>query len=345
MGARADSGEEPKRRRTNAAEYRDDWGGLMGINLRGFQTTIKERVALSGIGVHRGNRVNISFYPADPDTGVVFHRMDRADDAEEVRALVSEIGNTDLCTQLGDEPERHVGTVEHLMATVSALGIDNLLIEIDGPEVPILDGSAAMYVEAFDSVGLAVQPVKRRFIRVAKPVRIEMGCSWAEFRPYNGTRFEVEIDFESPLIGRQVFASDIDGAIFRREIAPARTFGFMKDVEGLWASGHALGSSLDNSIVIGDDDTVINPGGLRMKNEFVRHKTLDAIGDLALAGAQFIGCFRSYRGGHKLNAAALRALLSDVSAFEVVEAATRRERGRGAEMIAVSAPVFAPWTL
>jgi UDP-3-O-[3-hydroxymyristoyl] N-acetylglucosamine deacetylase len=317
----------------------------MGINLRGFQTTIKESVTLSGIGVHKGNSVNITFCPADPDTGIIFHRVDNDGEPEEIRGLVSEIGNTDLCTRLGHSAERYVGTVEHLMATVSALGVDNLLIEIDGPEVPILDGSAAMFVEAFDSVGLTVQAVKRRFIRVTKPVRIEMGGSWAEFRPYDGTRFEIEIDFESPLIGRQVFAGDVDGEVFRRDIAPARTFGFMKDVEGLWASGHALGSSLDNSIVIGDDDTVINQGGLRLKNEFVRHKTLDAIGDLALAGAQFIGCFRSYRGGHRLNAAALRALLSENSAFEVVEAAARRDRGRGAEMIAVSAPVFAPWTL
>lgn len=317
----------------------------MGINLRGFQTTIKERVALSGIGVHKGTPVNIVFHPADPDTGIVFHRIDSKNEPEEVRALVSEIGNTDLCTQLGETPERRVGTVEHLMATVAAMGIDNLLIEIDGPEVPIMDGSAEMFVEAFDSVGVVIQAVKRRFIRVTKPVRIEFGGSWAEFRPYDGTRFEIEIDFDTPLIGRQVFASDIDGAVFRNDIARARTFGFMKDVEKLWASGHALGSSLDNSIVIGDDHTVINPGGLRYANEFVRHKMLDAIGDLALAGAQFIGCFRSYRGGHRLNAAALRALLSDRSAFEIVEAATRRERGRSAEMIAVSAPVFAPWTL
>jgi UDP-3-O-[3-hydroxymyristoyl] N-acetylglucosamine deacetylase len=179
---------------------------------------------------------------------------------------------------------------------------------------------------------------------VVKPIRIEKGGSWAEFLPYSGTRFEVEIDFESPAIGRQLFAGDITADAFKRDISRARTFGFMKDVERLWAAGYALGSSLENSVVIGDDDRVINMEGLRYEDEFVRHKTLDAMGDLALAGARFIGCFRSYRGGHKMNATALRRLLSDRSAFEIVET-TRRERGRAAELIAVNAPVFAPWAL
>src|SRR5690606_34243785 len=214
----------------------------------------------------------------------------------------------------------------------------------DGNEVPILDGSSASFVEAFDQVGYETQSIKRRYIRILKPVRIESGASWAEFRPYDGTRFEVEIDFESAAIGRQFYAADITPDVFRRDISRARTFGFMKDVERLWAAGYALGSSLENSVVIGDDDRVINMEGLRYSNEFVRHKMLDALGDLALAGARFIGCFRSYRGGHRMNAQALRRLLSDRSAFEIVETG-RRERGRGAEMIAVNAPVYAPWMI
>jgi UDP-3-O-[3-hydroxymyristoyl] N-acetylglucosamine deacetylase len=230
------------------------------------------------------------------------------------------------------------------MATLFGLGIDNVLVEMDGVEAPILDGSAALLVEAFDQAGMERQTTKRRYIRVLKPVRIENGASWAEFRPHDGTRFEIDIDFESAAIGRQYFGLDIDAASFRKDVARARTFGFMKDVERLWAAGYALGASLENSVVIGDDGRVINMEGLRYKDEFVRHKMLDAMGDLALAGARFIGCFRSYRGGHKLNAAALRRLLSDRSAFEVVETA-RRERGRSSEMIAVNAPVFAPWTL
>ncbi|TPI36331.1 UDP-3-O-acyl-N-acetylglucosamine deacetylase, partial [Mesorhizobium sp. B2-9-1] len=253
-------------------------------------------------------------------------------------------GATDLCTMLGDPAGDHIGTVEHLMATVFGLGIDNLIIEIDGSEVPILDGSAMAFVEAIDQAGIETLAVRRRYIRVVKPVRVEAGASWAEFRPYDGTRFEVEIDFESPAIGRQQFASDINPDIFRRDIARARTFGFMKDVERLWAAGYALGSSLENSLVIGDDNRVINVGGLRYPNEFARHKTLDAMGDLALAGARFIGCFRSYRGGHRMNASALRRLLSDRTAFEIVET-RRRERGRVAEMIAVSGPVYAPWVI
>lgn len=309
-----------------------------------YQTTVKARVTLAGTGVHSGKPVSVSFAPADADTGIVFHFVGGAASDKEVRALVSEVGATDLCTLLGDPAGQHVATVEHLMAALLGVGIDNLVIEIDGNEIPILDGSAAMFVDAIDQVGIETLPAKRRFIRIVKPIRIESGASWAEFRPYAGTRFEVEIDFESPAIGRQQFASDLNADVFRRDISRARTFGFMKDVERLWAAGYALGSSLENSVVIGDDNRIINMGGLRYPNEFVRHKTLDAMGDLALAGARFIGCFRSYRGGHRLNAAALRRLLSDRTAFEIVET-TRPERGRSAEMRAVRSPVYAPWVV
>lgn len=312
----------------------------MGIDLHEFQTTLAARVTLDGIGVHSGQPVSVHFNPADADTGVVF----QTEDGVELRALVSEIGATDLSTLLGDRAGQHVSTIEHLMAALAGLGIDNVSIEIDGSEVPILDGSSTAFVEAFDHAGIEVLDTKRRYIRVLKPVRIDNGASWAEFRPYDGTRFEVEIDFESPAIGRQRFAGDMTADVFRRDISRARTFGFMKDVERLWANGYALGSSLENSVVIGDDSRIINMEGLRFHDEFVRHKTLDAVGDLALAGARFIGCFRSYRGGHRLNAMALRRLLSDRTAFEIVET-TRRERGRQSEMIAVNAPVYAPWVL
>lgn len=309
-----------------------------------YQTTIKSRVTLAGTGVHSGKPVSVTFAPSDVDTGIVFHFIGGAEPGREIRALVSEVGATDLSTLLGDPAGVHVSTVEHLMAAILGVGLDNLVIEIEGNEIPILDGSAALFVEAIDQAGLDTQPVKRRFIRVLKDVRIESGASWAEFRPYSGTRFEIEIDFESRAIGRQQFAIDLTGDSFRNEVARARTFGFLKDVERLWAAGYALGSSLENSVVIGYDNRVINMGGLRYPDEFVRHKTLDAMGDLALAGARFIGCFRSYRGGHRLNAAALRRLLSDRSAFEIVET-TRRDHGRIAEISAVSGPVFAPWAI
>lgn len=319
-------------------------GRVMGNELEGFQTTIRARTSLSGIGVHSGKPVALHFQPADPDTGIVFQKTDARGEIHEIRAFVSEIGATELCTMLGNPTGPHVSTVEHLMAAIFGLGIDNLIIEVDGDETPILDGSARLFVETLDGAGRETQVVKRRYVRILKPVRIESGGSWAEFLPHNGTRFEVEIDFESPAIGRQRFASEITPNLFRKEIAHARTFGFMKDVERLWASGHALGSSLENSVVIGHDHNVINVEGLRWSDEFVRHKTLDAIGDLALAGARFIGCFRSYRGGHRLNAAALRTLLSDRSAFEIVET-NRAARGRSAELITVNAPVYGPWLL
>lgn len=309
-----------------------------------YQTTLRSRASLSGIGVHSGKPVTVHFCPADADTGIVFHHVAADGFCTEIRALASEVGATDLCTVLGERDGTHVSTVEHLLAALFGIGVDNLIIEIDGDEVPIFDGSAAMFVDAFDQAGIEVLGVKRRYIRVTKPVRIENGASWAEFRPYAGTRFEVEIDFENPVIGRQSFASDIDPTVFRRELSRARTFGFVKDVERLWAAGFALGSSLDNSVVIGDDSKIINIEGLRYSNEFVRHKTIDAMGDLALAGARFIGCFRSYRGGHSLNAMALRRLLSDRSAFEIVETG-RRAQGRGADLVAVNAPVYAPWVL
>jgi UDP-3-O-[3-hydroxymyristoyl] N-acetylglucosamine deacetylase len=316
----------------------------LGVDLLEYQTTIKSRFSLSGVGVHTGKAVAIHFSPAEADTGIVFQRVDEGASGTVIRALAAEVGATDLCTGLGDPSGDHVATVEHLMAALLGMGVDNVAIEIDGAEVPIMDGSAHAFVEAFRQVGIMQLAHKRRYIRVLKPVRIESGSSWAEFLPYDRTRFEVEIDFETPAIGRQSLAVDLTSESFASEIARARTFGFIKDVERLWAAGYALGSSLENSVVIGDDHRVINMEGLRYPDEFVRHKMLDAVGDLALAGARFIGCFRSYRGGHRVNAAALRRLLTDQSAFEIVET-TRRERGRGAEMIAVNAPVYAPWMI
>ncbi|MEN3397634.1 UDP-3-O-acyl-N-acetylglucosamine deacetylase [Brucella melitensis] len=286
--------------------------------MNAYQKTIGRAVTLSGVGIHGGAPASARLLPADADTGILFQRSDIKDSAP-VCAHVSQIGATDLCTSLGAR-EARIDTVEHLMAAISALGIDNLVVEIEGPEVPILDGTSARFIEAVDSVGVVTQDAQRRFIRILKTVRVEAGNSWGEFRPYDGTRFEVEIDFECPLIGRQKFAHDVDEETFRKELSTARTFGFMKDVERLWAAGLALGASLDNSLVIGDDNSIVNADGLRFKDEFVRHKTLDAVGDLALAGLPFIGCFSSYRGGHRLNAEAVKALLSDETAFEIIDA-------------------------
>jgi UDP-3-O-[3-hydroxymyristoyl] N-acetylglucosamine deacetylase len=316
---------------------------FLGIDLRDRQTTLKSDVSVSGVGVHTGQPASLHFHPAEADTGIVFDCM-RDGVSRRIRALSSEVGSTDLCTVLGDPAGIHVATVEHVMAALFGLGIDNAVVEVEGREAPILDGSAAPIAEAIDRAGIEVLAAKRRYIRILKPVRVEAGASWAEFRPHAGTRFEVEIDFDSPAIGRQRFARDLHADVFRKDVARARTFGFMKDVERLWAAGFALGSSLENSVVIGEDNRIINIEGLRYADEFVRHKTLDALGDLALAGARFLGCFRSYRGGHKLNAATLKRLLTDRTAFEIVEAAGR-ERGRGGDMVVVNGPAHAPWML
>lgn len=316
----------------------------MATGLPGFQTTIAAPVTLSGIGVHSGAPVMITFQPAEAGTGVIFSRSHDNGDVTELRAVSSEVGLTDLCTVLGKSPDRSVATIEHVMAALYAIGLDNVIVDVEGAEMPIMDGSSLPFIEAIEQVGIVNLASKRRYIRVLKPVRIEAGSSWAEFVPYEGTRFEVEIDFPSPLIGRQAWKGDLTASAFTKELSRARTFGFMRDVERLWAAGFALGSSLENSVVISDDDTVINIEGLRYKDEFVRHKTLDAVGDLALAGAQFIGCYRSYRGGHKLNANALKALLDDRTAYEIVEAPTHGSRVRAREFVPVKVAELAPWS-
>lgn len=317
----------------------------MTIGLLGFQATIAAPVTLSGIGVHSGAPVMITFQPAEAGTGIVFSRNLEDGTSVEYRAVSSQVGPTDLCTVLGLSPSKWVATIEHVMAALYAMGIDNIIVEVDGAEMPIMDGSSYPFIEAIEQVGIVNLGIKRRYVRVVKPVRIESGASWSEFRPYDGTRFEVEIDFPSALIGRQSWKGDLSAATFKSELSRARTFGFMRDVERLWAAGYALGSSLENSVVISDDDTVVNVEGLRYaKDEFVRHKTLDAVGDLALAGAQFIGCYRSYRGGHKMNANALKALLSDPTAYEVVEAPSSvATRVRAGEFVPVSMTECAPW--
>ncbi len=315
----------------------------MGINVLGYQTTLREKISFSGVGVHSGQEVTMTLLPAEANSGIIFNVSDNSESGDTVDLLANlkMVGATDLCTVLGNPAGAHVATIEHLMAALRALNVDNVIVEMDASEVPVMDGSSTVFVEAIKSTGLTSLAATRCYIRVNKPIRVEMGTSWGEFVPYEGTRFEVEIDFECEAIGRQKFASDITEEVFCNELSRARTFGFMKDVERLWAAGFALGSSLENSVVIGDDNRIINPEGLRYEDEFVRHKTLDAVGDLALAGAPIIGCFRSYRGGHKLNSIALEALLSDKNAFDFVESPMTRPQVRHGELVAVNAPAYA----
>jgi UDP-3-O-[3-hydroxymyristoyl] N-acetylglucosamine deacetylase len=237
-----------------------------------------------------------------------------------LEAKSANVTQTSLCTTIGDAAGASISTVEHLLAALSGLRIDNVLVEIDGPETPIMDGSAVDFVRAIDSVGVVQQGRSRRYLKIVKPVRVDHEGGFAEFLPAeSGFRLDVEIDFNSPAIGRQRRVFDLDPATFRRDIARARTFGFVSDVQALWRAGYALGSSLENSVAI-DGDAILNPEGLRYADEFVRHKALDAVGDLSLSGAPIIGLYRTYRPGHKLNAMALDALFAHRSAYELLEA-------------------------
>jgi UDP-3-O-[3-hydroxymyristoyl] N-acetylglucosamine deacetylase len=306
------------------------------------QTTLREQIAVSGIGVHSGSPVTLTLNPADDNTGIRFQRVAGNGAVErEIRADVRAVTATEFATVLGDASGPLCSTAEHLLAALRGLGVDNVLVEIDGPEVPIMDGSAAPFVDAIDQAGLTARALPRRYIEVIKPVRVAKGNAFGELRPYShGFRVEAEIEFDHPLIRHQALALDIEAETFRSEIAGARTFGFMKDVAKLWSAGYALGASFENTLVV-SEDRVLNPDGLRYTDEFVRHKILDAIGDLALAGQPLIGAYRTVRGGHKLNHAVLSALMADRSAWRVIEAAepVRRSRGRaqvGAGRLAVA---------
>ncbi len=283
-----------------------------------LQTTLASRVSLSGIGVHSGKTVGLSLGPAAPGTGITFVRTGLEGGASRpIPADFFHVGATDHCTTLL-AGNTSIATVEHLLATLAAIEVDNVTIEIDGPEVPVMDGSAIAFLDAVDQAGVAALPAPRSYIRVLQPIRVERGGSVAEILPYDGRRVEVEIDFENPMVGRQSYGAEISPLLFRNEIARARTFGFLCDVERLWAQGFALGASLDNAVVIGDGH-IVNPEGLRYADEFARHKALDAVGDLALAGAPILGLYRSYRGGHALNVSAVRALFAAPDAWERVE--------------------------
>ncbi|MFW2391545.1 MAG: UDP-3-O-acyl-N-acetylglucosamine deacetylase [Methyloceanibacter sp.] len=296
--------------------------------MKGFigarQTTLACEISLTGTGVHSGAPVSISICPADGDTGLRFLISNGDSDGIEIAADQQWVTGVTLCTVLGDGNGASVATVEHVLAALRGLGVDNALIEIDSVEVPIMDGSAAPFVEAIDEVGLTELDAPRRFLKVLKPICVEDGGAVGELVPHNGFHLDVEIDYETKLIGKQKLEMDVNPGSFRREISRARTFGFMKDVERLWAAGLALGASLENTVAIGDD-RIINREGLRFADECVRHKALDAVGDLALAGAPILGAYRSRHGGHRLNALVLKALFADADAWTMVEAPRYRE--------------------
>src|SRR6187402_1893307 len=309
------------------------------------QTTLRHPVAVSGIGVHSGLPVTLTLHPADDDAGIVFQRIAADGSIErEIRADVRAVTATEFATVLGDAKGPLCSTAEHLLAALRGLYVDNVVVEIDGPEVPIMDGSAAAFVDAIDQAGLTARALPRRYIEVIKPVSVSKDGACGELRPYqHGFRVEAEIDFDHPLIGQQALSLDIEPDTFRREIARARTFGFMRDVSKLWSAGYALGASFENTLVV-SEDRVLNPDGLRFADECVRHKVLDAIGDLALEGQPLLAAYRTVCGGHKLNHAVLSALMSDHSAWRVVEAAepVRRARGSASLVTGLVAPAYGP---
>ena len=281
------------------------------------------------------------------DAGFIFVRTALAGSDREVRAEADSVIATEFATVLGDRQGPLVSTAEHVLAALRGMGVDNATIEIDGPEVPIMDGSSAPFVAAIDQACIVSQSASRRFIQVVKPVQVVIGDSVGELRPHaGGFRAEVEIDFANPVIGRQSYVLDLSPERFRREISRARTFGCVNDVARLWSAGFALGASFENSVVF-DDTRLLNTEGLRYSDECVRHKVLDVIGDLALAGLPLLGAYRSVRGGHKLNHAVLTALLADRTAYRVVESETARRSRTHAEagsgMVGgMVAPVYGP---
>ncbi len=312
----------------------------------GRQTTLRDQATVSGIGVHSGSPVTLTLHPAEPNTGIVFLRCATAEHADrELKAHYRAVTATEFATVLGDQDGPAVSTTEHVLAALRGIGVDNAIVEIDGAEVPIMDGSAAPFVAAIDQVGLVTQHAPRCYIEVLKPVRVGKNGCYGELRPYRrGLRVEVEIDFDHPLIGRQTYAVDVAPNVFRRELARARTFGFMRDVAKLWSAGYALGASFENTVVVADD-RVLNPEGMRFADEFVRHKAVDAIGDLALAGAPLLGAYRSVRGGHKLNHAVLTALMADPGAWrygEMPQQPHGRARGHAEFAVGFATPAYGP---
>jgi UDP-3-O-[3-hydroxymyristoyl] N-acetylglucosamine deacetylase len=281
------------------------------------QRTLKNSIRAQGVGLHTGKKVLMTLRPAAPDTGIVFRRTDM-DPPVDVPARAENVGDTQLGTTLINGKGR-VSTVEHLLSAFAGLGIDNAHVDVSAPEVPIMDGSAGPFVFLLQSAGFEEQRAPKKFVRIKQRVRVEEGDKWAEFRPFDGFKVNFEIEFNHPLFKRrsQKASMDFSTTSFLKEVSRARTFGFMRDLEMMRARNLALGGNLDNAIVL-DDFRVLNEDGLRYEDEFVKHKILDAIGDLYLLGHSLIGEFSGHKSGHKLNNLLLRKLISETATWESV---------------------------
>lgn len=284
-----------------------------------LQRTVKKSVSATGIGLHSGAKVQVTFHPAPADTGIVYTRVD-LDPKVVMKCEPQAVRDTQLCTALVNLQGVRISTVEHLTAALAALGIDNLFVEVNAPELPVMDGSAQPFIYLFESTGIKELDKPKQYLRVARKVRVEDGDKWAELNPSDeGFSLDLTIDFSHPAMDRdsQRLKFNFTGRGFADEISRARTFCFMRDVEYMHAHNLALGGSLDNAIVL-DDYRVVNPDGLRYPNEFVKHKMLDAIGDLYMACHSILGSFAAYKTGHALNNKLLRAFLSDARNYELV---------------------------
>jgi UDP-3-O-[3-hydroxymyristoyl] N-acetylglucosamine deacetylase len=281
------------------------------------QRTLKSLIRASGVGLHTGQKVRMVLRPAPPDTGVVFRRIDLASPVD-VPARAELVGEARLASTLV-KGEVKVHTVEHLMSALGGLGVDNAYVDLDAPELPIMDGSASPFVLLIQQAGIEQQAVPKRFLRVRKSVAVSDGDKWARLEPYEGYRLSFSIDFRHPVIERSTQAVEVDFAetSYLKEIARARTFGFMHEVENLRESGLALGGGLENAVVL-DEFRVLNAEGLRFADEFIRHKLLDAVGDLYLMGKPLLGAFSAHKSGHALNNRLVRAALADAAALETV---------------------------
>ena len=279
------------------------------------QRTLKNIIRATGVGLHTGEKVYLTLRPAAVDTGIIFRRVD-LDDPVEIAATPENVGDTRLSTTLMNGDVR-VSTVEHLLSAMAGLGIDNAYIDVTAPEVPIMDGSAGPFVFLIQSAGIEEQNAPKRFIRIKKTVLVEDGDKWARFDPFEGFKVSFNIDFEHPVFKNRAQTTTVDfsSTSFVKEVSRARTFGFMRDIEQLRDNNLALGGSMENAIVM-DDYRVLNEDGLRYQDEFVKHKVLDAIGDLYLLGCSLIGEFSGYKSGHALNNRLLRALLANEDAWE-----------------------------
>jgi len=282
------------------------------------QTTLKTSISCTGIGLHSGEKSSMTMHPAPADTGIVFERMDLHNGARLFPARYDFVSDTFLCTTLTNASGATLATVEHVMAAFSGCGIDNVRIEVNNPELPIMDGSASPFVFLIECAGIETLEAARRAVRVTKPVTVQDGDKRASLVPLDGRQVSCEIVYDNERIARQRASVMLTSETFKREVSRARTFGLMEDVAGLQANGLALGGSLDNAVVV-SGGKILNEGGLRFDDEFARHKVLDAIGDLALAGAPLIGSFDGYCSGHALNIQLLKALFADDDAWTWTE--------------------------